>query len=429
MNEEKLRCPITGMLMYDPVTLCDGYNYEREAINKWLKINNKSPRTNKPLSSKVVTPNNNMKESVQKFLQANPALFEDLFLPIEEIIQTCKANDITKFINIINNDNRHLTHDYDDTTAGCVPNKSKTLLHLVCEYASNANFVDQVLSYVEKHLQGSPEAILSKTTQHGWYPLHFAIHAGNDGVVFFLGNLWMKYKLSQTTSCTLKTSPNNMTYYLMKASKEGHADTVALLLDMGAQIESKDPESSSTPLILASSLGRKEVVHLLLSKPIDINATNKNRASALMSACANGHRDIAELLLRANADCSLVDQFGRTALVIASQQNHKNVVEVLLQYFKANLDAVDNIHGFSALLWACNSGHKEVAELLLDFGANFNLTSKKGETLFDVTKGSQLANFIREKIHSLTFDDKENHVNSSSQLSRTRKNSFSVTQQ
>src|SRR5690242_10162615 len=149
MNEEKPRCPISGMLMYDPVTLCDGYCYEREAINKWLKINNRSPRTNKPLSSKTLTPNSEVKMTVQKFLQANSALMEDLFLPIEEIIQTCKSNDITKFINIINNDKRHLTHDYDDLTAGCVPNKSKTLLHLVCEFASNSNFVDQVLAYLE----------------------------------------------------------------------------------------------------------------------------------------------------------------------------------------------------------------------------------------------------------------------------------------
>ena len=130
----------------------------------------------------------------------------------------------------------------------------------------------------------------------------------------------------------------------------------------------------------------------------------------------------------ANADCNLVDQFGRTALIIASQQNHKSVIEALIQHSKTNLDAIDSVHGFTALMWAANGGNKEAVELLLEHGSNYNLTSKRGESLFDVTKGSQLANFIREKIQALRTVDKENQVNST-QAHRTRKNSLSLVSQ
>merc|ERR1711964_274552 len=38
-----LLCPITMMLMTDPVIAADGHSYERTAIEKWLKDNDTSP--------------------------------------------------------------------------------------------------------------------------------------------------------------------------------------------------------------------------------------------------------------------------------------------------------------------------------------------------------------------------------------------------
>jgi hypothetical protein len=43
--------------MSDPVTTCDGFTYQREAICQWLADNNRSPMTNLVLETKDVTPN------------------------------------------------------------------------------------------------------------------------------------------------------------------------------------------------------------------------------------------------------------------------------------------------------------------------------------------------------------------------------------
>ncbi len=53
----ELMCPITMKLMMDPVILRDGHTYERKAIERWLKKENRSPKTNQALETKDVLPN------------------------------------------------------------------------------------------------------------------------------------------------------------------------------------------------------------------------------------------------------------------------------------------------------------------------------------------------------------------------------------
>lgn len=42
---EAFYCPITGIVMTDPVIFPDGYTYERSAIEEWLKKHGNSPYT------------------------------------------------------------------------------------------------------------------------------------------------------------------------------------------------------------------------------------------------------------------------------------------------------------------------------------------------------------------------------------------------
>ena len=50
-----LACPITGLLLLEPVVCCDGHTYERAAISKWFAerrsrgLGLTSPLTNAPL--------------------------------------------------------------------------------------------------------------------------------------------------------------------------------------------------------------------------------------------------------------------------------------------------------------------------------------------------------------------------------------------
>jgi ankyrin repeat protein len=70
----------------------------------------------------------------------------------------------------------------------------------------------------------------------------------------------------------------------------------ALLLDHGADREARENESGSTPLYDAASMGRLEVVKLLITRGADVNAANKSGATPLHAAATNGFDQVAAAL-------------------------------------------------------------------------------------------------------------------------------------
>ena len=58
-------------LMIDPVIAADGFTYEREAIELWLKGHDTSPRNGQPLESKTVIPNHDKRQQVIAWCEQN----------------------------------------------------------------------------------------------------------------------------------------------------------------------------------------------------------------------------------------------------------------------------------------------------------------------------------------------------------------------
>ena len=64
---DNLNCPITKKLIKSPIVLVsDGYSYEKEAIENWLKTNNISPVTGKILESKECIKNFTLEEFINE---------------------------------------------------------------------------------------------------------------------------------------------------------------------------------------------------------------------------------------------------------------------------------------------------------------------------------------------------------------------------
>ncbi|KAK9814800.1 hypothetical protein WJX72_011673 [[Myrmecia] bisecta] len=57
LDEEELCCPITQVVVVDPVIAADGHTYERFAIESWFSSHNTSPMTNEPVASRALVPN------------------------------------------------------------------------------------------------------------------------------------------------------------------------------------------------------------------------------------------------------------------------------------------------------------------------------------------------------------------------------------
>ncbi len=60
-------CPISKLIMNDPVIINDGHTYERECIIKWLKQSNVSPKTGEKIQNKnIIIPNYTLKSAINQ---------------------------------------------------------------------------------------------------------------------------------------------------------------------------------------------------------------------------------------------------------------------------------------------------------------------------------------------------------------------------
>ncbi len=73
---ERLRCPLSLLIFFDPVTASDGHTYEREEIEEVLNgANPVSPITREVLT-KVLIPNHDKRGAVLEYLEEHPELYE-----------------------------------------------------------------------------------------------------------------------------------------------------------------------------------------------------------------------------------------------------------------------------------------------------------------------------------------------------------------
>ncbi|KAI0447277.1 hypothetical protein F4803DRAFT_364494 [Xylaria telfairii] len=170
------------------------------------------------------------------------------------------------------------------------------------------------------------------------------------------------------------------------AARNGHEGVVKLLLEKGADLESKD-NSGRTPLSWVAEWGQEMIAKLLLEKGADLESKDNSGCTPLSWAARSGRgwgrERVAELLLKKGADLESKDNSGRTPLSWAIKEGDENedeegdededeeedeeFVKLLLEK-GADPESEDN-EGLTPLLRAVKSGHKEVVRLLREKAA------------------------------------------------------------
>ena len=189
------------------------------------------------------------------------------------------------------------------------------------------------------------------------------------------------------------------------ACHQGDIDTINALISAGA-----DPNiahaNGDTCLKHAIDRGcSTEVLHLLIAHGADVNATNKQNVTALLSVCRRmlrvsprartrtisirfkfrfrliiqGNVDALNALLNAGADPNIVSINGQTCLHTAVYgQCCKEVLQALIDH-GADVNAA-NKSGVTALWIACHQGDIAAINVLLSAGADPKIVSSNGQT-------------------------------------------------
>jgi ankyrin repeat protein len=129
--------------------------------------------------------------------------------------------------------------------------------------------------------------------------------------------------------------PDELTKALAGAAKGGHAALCRRLLAAGAAVNGATGRYQVTPLMCAASSASRDTVALLLEHGADVEAKNLNGSTALHMAIRSGaDLKTIELLLRSGASAQIEtpNEFGYTPLRVAQERGREEIVQLLQEF-------------------------------------------------------------------------------------------------
>lgn len=162
---------------------------------------------------------------------------------------------------------------------------------------------------------------------------------------------------------------------LYLASSLGKLNIVDCLLRNGADVNQAD-NYGLTALMIAINEGHVEVaLRLLAEQSINVNHAIQDRSTALSFACEKGQQKVVIKLIEKGAEVNHGDEDGETPLIIGVR--HKQLTPILLQA-GANPNLCTH-NGVSPLFFAAQTNQLEMLKQLIVFGALIEAARKSDQ--------------------------------------------------
>ncbi len=166
---------------------------------------------------------------------------------------------------------------------------------------------------------------------------------------------------------------------LMAASSKGHVEIMTILLDAGANLHASRYDGNA--LNYAMKEGTVEAARLLLTKGLKTCGNNHGLTTPLDLAASLGRHDMLLLVFEHFADISAANEHGRNALyyAAAARVNDASASLAVLLDHGATIDQLSR-GGNTALHCAISAGNTQCVLLLLSRGASAAFADSNGLT-------------------------------------------------
>ena len=174
-------------------------------------------------------------------------------------------------------------------------------------------------------------------------------------------------------------SQNELLAEFLQAAQDGNLEGLKNCLAKGVDINATNRQKR-TAITLASLHKQYECVEFLISAGADINKQDETCFNPFLLSCLNNDLTLLRLILPAKPDLNVLSRFGGVGITPASEKGHVEIVRELLTHTDINVNHT-NFVGWTPLLEAIvlNDGgakQQEIVKLLLDHGANPHMTDK-----------------------------------------------------
>lgn len=189
---------------------------------------------------------------------------------------------------------------------------------------------------------------------------------------------------------------------LIDAARSQNVIAVRSLLAEGADPDASQPDGA-TALHWAVYRDNLDMVNALLAAGADINSVNRLGASPLYIAAKSGNGELIGRLVDAGADPNLALQMNETPVMTASRSGAVTGVRKLVTA-GADVNVRESSRYQTALMWAAAQGHVEVVRALVEAGAELEARSKVRPMLMytDATNGGAFDQGVMENLGGYT---------------------------
>ncbi len=181
---------------------------------------------------------------------------------------------------------------------------------------------------------------------------------------------------------------------------------VKKLLAAGADTEARTSFDNETMLHKASKQGNAEIVTMLLDMEAKLELKTKYGRTALAIAMHRNHTNIVKILLDAGARINFrVDGNGNTPLHWASVQQDAEILQKVLDA-KPPLNSQDRKYGFTPLHRASAIGYIQNVSMLVDAGADITIKDTTGKRAVNYAQYLAIVDYLRAPSASSTIQKK-----------------------
>ncbi len=174
-----------------------------------------------------------------------------------------------------------------------------------------------------------------------------------------------------------------------------YQNVARLLLERGANVNMRDEKDGYPPIYWATQRGDQSMVKLLLEYKVDLNTSGEDGSMPLAIAAYRENQSMVKLLLQHGADPNKIDRVGLTPLNRAVSHTNLQMVETLTaarqeadtiearSSIRADPNLVSSVFPTSPLHCAVDLFWEEGIETLIKSGANPHCLDIYGRSSFD----------------------------------------------